>query len=439
MSTLAEAGHNLLARFDAEVEGLPGRRHGWLKTLRHTARHRFAQTGLPTTRVEAWKYSDLTRVLPQLAAPMAAESSAALDASALAPFLIDGLDCHRAVVVDGRFVAKLGDELDALPAGATLCSFAEALERLPERIEPLLKDFHDNDPLLALNTALMRDGLYFELAEGVVLERPLHLIYCATDAAASRFSRNLIALHEGSRATLIVHHVALGEAADWQQVVTDIELFAGAELTHYELQQAGNRQLQQTAVHLLQHRDSSYRAHAAALGGAFSRLDLHAELLGEGADCAIDALALADGRRHADIHTAIDHAKPHCSSRQNVRFVLDGRARGVFNGKVVVHEGAIKTDAVQHNANLLLSRSSEIDTKPELKIYADDVKCAHGATVGQLDAHQLFYLRSRGIDEATARQMLIFAFADELLAAMELSPLRRHLEQIAAARLGGGA
>ena len=240
------------------------------------------------------------------------------------------------------------------------------------------------------------------------------------------------------RSTVIEHYASLGESSAFINVSTDAELHAGSRVEHYKLQQSDLHEVNIGSVRAHQHRDSYYHSHSVAFGAALSRRDIHVEMNGEGAECSLNGLYLVGGRQLVDHHTRIDHVRKNCRSRESYKGVIDGRARAVFNGNVVVHKGADGTDSAQSNANLLLSDKAEIDTKPDLEIHADDVKCAHGATVGQLDMNQLFYLRSRGLSEEEARNVLMFAFADEVLAAIKVPQVRSYLEQIAFDKLPHG-
>ena len=289
---------------------------------------------------------------------------------------------------------------------------------------------------MALNAAVATDGAAICLADNSVLDKPLYILQVSNQNNALRHG---FMLGENAQANIIEHFISTGEERALSNAVTAVILKAGASLEHTRLQQEGKKQSHVARVEVKQFRDSSYTFHGVELGGILSRSDVVVDLMASGASCSLNGLFVLDGRQHVDHHTRVDHKAPHCTSRENYRTVLDGRSHGVFNGKVVVHKGATKTDSSQSNGNILLSKHAEIDTKPELEIYNDDVKCAHGATVGQLDDKQLFYLRSRGISEAAAQELLTFAFADEVLAAMSNQVVRSYVEKEAFAKLPHGA
>jgi Fe-S cluster assembly protein SufD len=259
-----------------------------------------------------------------------------------------------------------------------------------------------------------------------------------TTAAHDGFAshpRLLVKAAENSHATLVERHVALDEAVYLSNVVSEVELDGNAALNYYRLQEESAKAFHISGVHVRQDRDSRFDSHTVTLGSALVRNDVDARLAAVGAHCELNGLYLAGGRQHVDTHTRIDHLQPHCSSNEFYKGILDGHARSVFNGKVIVHPDAQKTDARQSNKNLLLSADAEADTKPELEIYADDVKCSHGATVGQLDADAVFYLRSRAIDEDAARNLLTFAFAHEIIDQVKIPALRSYLDQAVMQRL----
>ncbi|PJA31758.1 MAG: Fe-S cluster assembly protein SufD, partial [Zetaproteobacteria bacterium CG_4_9_14_3_um_filter_53_7] len=287
--------------------------------------------------------------------------------------------------------------------------------------------------LTAANSALAADGACICIAANTRLDRPLRILHI-NDGGTSHL-RTGIEIGEHAELEIIEHFSGKHETSGLTNSVTAIRLAAGGRCTHYRLQLEAAKQCHNGRVEIKQSRDSAYLLHAVELGGLLSRCDVISKLDEPGASCELNGLFVASNRQHIDHHTRIEHNAPHCISRENYRSVLDGRSHGVFNGKIVVGVGAVKTDSAQNNANLLLSANAEIDTKPELEIYNDDVKCAHGVTVGQLDKNQLFYLKSRGISEEEARQMLTFAFADEILAKMGSQPVRRFIERAAFAKL----
>ena len=314
------------------------------------------------------------------------------------------LPCHLLVFVDGRFDPTFSS-IGSLPAGVRIQSLAEVVAHDPQRLQSLLGGEPDN-AFTALNTAFMTDGLMIALPRNVAVELPIHLLYIASQPETSIHYRNLIVAEEGAQVTVFEHYAGPEGAAYLTNAVTTIVGAANSSVEHYKLQQESAKAFHIADIRAVQDRDSRFTSHSIALGGAIARTDIATSLDAEGAECTLNGLYLASGRQLVDHHTRIDHTKPHGTSREFYRGVLDGSARGVFNGKVVVHPDAQHTDAEQANHNLLLSKQAEVDTKPQLEIFADDVKCAHGATVGQLDDNMIFYLRSRGMEHEVAKALL---------------------------------
>ncbi|HKI60937.1 MAG TPA: Fe-S cluster assembly protein SufD [Mariprofundaceae bacterium] len=409
-----------------------------VRKVREQGQAAFARLGLPTTRLETWKYTDVKRAmapfLERLAeAPAKPET---LDTATIKALSIADLDAYRLILVDGRMVAEASD----LPEGVHAESLAKLLAEHPEQgIEPL--GMEEDAPLfngfVALNAAHAQDGVGICIDDKIKLDKPLYILHICSGQVAHVCH----GIHVGTQAeaTVIEHYAGLDEATGFTNVVTQVRLMQAGHLRHIRLQQESGKQTHIGRVSVHQRRDSQYSSHSIALGAALSRVDIVTSLAEAGAACNLNGLYLTTGRQHADHHTVIDHKAPHCTSREMYRGVMDGRSRAVFNGRVVVGEGAIKTDSAQTNANLLLSATAEVDTKPELEIYNDDVKCAHGATIGQLDPNQLFYLKSRGLSEDEARQLLTFAFADEVLVSIDVPAVRRHIERAAFSKLPLGA
>lgn len=387
----------------------------------------YAQLGLPSVRDEDWKYTDVSRISALLdrsegLADIADSASAELPESALRELAIRDMDATRLVFVDGVFDTVLSD---ALPDGVRIddhASFDVSADL------PLMNGF------VALNAAAGGSGVVVTVAKGVRLAKPLYLLHISLARRVMHVCHDL-ALDACAEAQVVEHYCGMSPAAGLSNVVSNIRLGDGAQLVHYRVQQEETKQFHVGHIDVRQARDSRYVSHVVAVGGALARVDLCTALEGAGASCELNGVYLTAGRQHVDHHTVIEHRASHCSSRENYRGVLDGRSRAVFNGKVVVAKGAVKTDSAQSNANLLLSSDAEIDTKPELQIDNDDVKCAHGATVGQLDEKQLFYLQSRGMSAEQAREVLTFAFISEVMSSMDIKAVRYHVERAAFACL----
>lgn len=405
-----------------------------LTTLRQQAWQAFEQSGLPTTRQEEWKYTSLARLGSTLGeAWWTAAGPASLTEAGIAALAIPELDVWRAVFANGRLIRAASN----LPDGVSLTPLSELLARHAQQAALALQ-WQDDAPLfngtLAANSALAEDGLCLYLADGVKPDKPIYMLHIASGPGAAHLRHGLW-LGKNSEAHVIEHYAGANDEPGLTHAVTRVHLGDGAQLCHDRLQDESLKHFHLGRLHVTQGRDSVLTSHAVSLGASLSRLDIAVELAATGASCTLNGLYMPTGRQHCDHHTQIDHSAPHCISREHYRGVLDGRAHGVFNGKVVVHKGASGTDSVQSNANLLLSDKAEVDAKPELVIHHDDVKAAHGCTVGQLDDKQLFYLKTRGMSDEEARQMLTFAFADTVLTGIRVPALRRFIERRAFSKL----
>jgi Fe-S cluster assembly protein SufD len=428
------ARDHYLADFARVAVLLPGMHAPWLTRLRTDALDAFAQKGFPNRRDEEWKYTSVAAFEQQAFSAIANNHDAANAAAAVQRIAIDGDETHLLVFHNGRYAPELSLPGE-LPAGAHLASLAYALDSMPEALQPWLASDEPQAAFGALNTAFMSDGAYLHLKRGTVLQAPVHLVFLSTIAGRASHLRNVIVAEEGAQATVIEHYAGVDGTSYFTNAITQIHAAANASIEHHKLQQEASDAFHIAGIHARQQRDSRLESNSFSLGAALARNDITTVFDATGCDATLNGLYLVGGRQHVDHHTRIDHRMPNGTSRENYRGVLDGASHGVFNGKVIVHPGAQKTNAFQANHNLLLSRDAEIDTKPQLEIFADDVKCNHGATVGQLDANQLFYLRSRGIDETVARNMLVHAFAHDVIERIRVAALRTRLEQILLDRL----
>ena len=425
---MSETTAPYIARFQAQRATLPGAGLAWLDRLRDGAMDRFAAEGFPTPKSEAWKYTNLSRM---------ARAACDAEPSAAAQTLAETGDAHRLVFLDGRFSPENSD-IGAPGKGVTLATLAEMMANDPARIEELLGESAAGDGLAALNTAMMRDGLVLILDDGAALEKPVHLLFHASNATAVH-PRNLVLAGAGSRATVIETYTGAATAAYWTNAVSEISLGANAEIEHVRLQREGGEAYHVGLTRARLARDARYRGFLLSSGARLARAELRATVAGEGTDCRLAGGALARGRQHSDITTDITHAAAHSTSRQLFKNVLDDHGRAVFQGRITVAEDAQKIDAGQTNRNLLLSPGAHADSKPELRIFADDVKCSHGATTGDLDREAMFYLTSRGIDTAGARALLIRAFIGELCDEVNDPAARAVVEDAVADWLGVAA
>lgn len=426
----------LISEHESLSAQLPGNDVAWLQQLRRDAAEQFNSLGLPTRRHEDWKYTDVQPIAKRDFA-VVADVEVTLDD--LKPYLFEGLDCDRMVFVNGRYQSSLS-HIETLPEGAVAQSLAEVLGSGADGLQDALGQMASvsANGFAALNAAFVGDGAFVSLQAGVALQRPLHLLFVSVgskEQASLAQPRNLILAAENSSAVVIENYITLGEGGGLTNVVTEADLQASAQLTHYKLQQSADNDYHIGTLQVKQAEDSKLVSHAVNLSGRISRHDINTALQAENASCVLNGLYMVDGRQHVDFHTRVDHIAPHCESDETYKGILDGHGRAVFNGQAHVHPGAQKTEAHQSNRNLLLSRTAEIDTKPQLEIYADDVACSHGATVGQLDNTMLFYLRSRGIAAEQARAMLTYGFAHDIVERMDLEPVKAYLEQVLFNRL----
>jgi len=404
---------------------LPGGEHDWVTSLRDQAMSVAIRTGLPTRRVESWKYTDLRPIhRAEFSAAVASEVTGAM----LDLYKLD--DAFVAVFVDGSFVPALS-RLEGLPVGVEFSSLADALLSGEKGLLEGLGDVValETPGFAALNTALMQDGGVCRIADNVSVEKPVQFIFVSTEnSSAECHLRNLVVTGVNSKATVMQSFVSLGMSSGFSDVVTEAVLGQGANLRHVTHQDQSATAWHIGLIAARVGRDAHFDSFVLSSGTRLARNEIRLRLDGEGADCSLNGIAMVRDRQHCDNTTDVDHAKSHCHSSQVYKNVLDDRAHTVFQGRVHVAPDAQKTDAHQMNRNLLLSRNAQADCKPELIIHADDVKCSHGATVGDLDQDALFYLQSRGIDLETARNMMVHAFAAELLEALPEDSIRPYLE-----------
>jgi len=425
------------ARYEAFAAARPTSEPTWLAARRKDAISAFSARGFPTTRDEEWRYTSVAALARTVFEPGGPAPKALrrehVEAAALPVYA-----CSLFVFVNGRFAPELSAK-PAVGAEVAVRSLAAALSEAPAMLEPLLarRAGVDDAPFVALNTAFLEDGAVVEVAPNAKLTAPVHVVHVSCPGGRETISqpRCLVLARAGSEATVIEDHVSLGEGGFFTNAVSELELEPGARLEYVKLQREAPAGHHVAAVQATLARDSRLDAMTLSLGSALTRTDFTARLLGPGAECSLDGLYVASDRQLVDNHTTIDHVAPHGTSRELYKGMLDGRSRGVFRGRVIVRKDAQKTDARQTNKNLLLSRDAEIDSKPQLEISADDVKCSHGSTIGQLEEDALFYLRARGIDEIDARRLLLRAFAAEVTRSIREEPLRNEIETLLLARL----
>ena len=431
MPQIAISADSYAAQFAAVKQAIP--LDGRLGTLREDAFRCFDRLGFPTTRLEEWRF---TNVAPIAQTPFQAPAaSVGLDREVLDSLHLARSGAPEFVFVNGSLSPELSDA-SGLPPGVRVRSLAAGgLDAVAAHLGRLAR--FESNAFAALNTAFLRDGAVIEVDGGVVLDRPIHLLFVSSSEAVPVLSqpRVLIAAGAGSEVRVVESHAGVGDVPYLSNTVTEVSAADNAVVDHYTVVRQADAAFHVGNLAVRLGRSSNFSSHAITAGGAIVRNEAAVVLAGEGGECTLNGLYLANGRQLVDNQTTIDHAMPHCDSHELYKGILDGRSRAVFNGKIIVRLDAQKTDAKQSNKALLLSEDAQITTKPQLEIFADDVKCTHGATVGQLDPDALFYLRSRALSEAQARQLLIHAFAADLLGHIKVEAIRRELDALLLERL----
>jgi len=416
---------------------LAGSATAWVAQTRRDALERFQSEGFPTPRHEAWRYTNVRPILKQSFTPSVAQRDDAEEID-LEKLSITPAVGPRLVFVNGHLSSRLST-LDDIDAGVRARSLAAVLDNEPDSVKPHLARQMPGcaHGFTIFNTAFAGDGALIELDAGVKATQPIELLYIVStpNPGALAQPRNLLIAGPNSEAQIVERYIGPDGDAYFTNVVTEIVLQQDARLGHYKLQEEGDKAFHVGGLFVRHETGSRLYAHSISIGGSLVRNDVHVVLGAPHSACVLNGLYVAGGRQHVDNHTHIDHAEPDTNSNEVYKGIVDGRARAVFQGRVVVHQDAQRSDAQQSNKNLLLSRNAEVDTKPQLEIYADDVACSHGATVGQLDPDAVFYLRSRGVAEEAARGLLTYAFANDAVEKIQIVSLRERLESVIAAKL----
>ncbi len=399
----------------------------WLDDLRARGAARFAALGIPTVREEEWRF---TNVAPIGTIDFQPAGQISGTADRLAGFAYTDAPV-RLVIVNGRFDSTLS-RTKGLPPGVHAGSLASAMTEYADVVQRYFGQLADftSRAFTALNTAFVEDGAFVHISDGVVVDAPIHIVFVsgADGERAMAHPRTLVVSGANSQSRIIESYVGANGETYFTNAVSEVFVGENASVDHYKAQQESLDAFHVASLHAHTSRNARFSSHSFALGGRLVRNDAFAILDGEGGDCTLNGLYVADRERLVDNHTSIDHARPHCGSHEVYKGILGGRSRAVFNGKIIVRQDAQKTDAKQTNRALLLTDGATINTKPQLEIFADDVKCTHGAAIGQLDDEAIFYLRARGLTYAEARDMLIHAFAGQILQSVQIEPLRAALE-----------
>jgi Fe-S cluster assembly protein SufD len=425
VSPVADRLDTVMAEHARFIQGRGASVPPWIRDLRQRAANRFAELGFPSVRQEEWRF---TNVAPVADAHFRLADKAPTNAADLAA-RVKIPAAARVVILNGHFAPELS-KLDGLPDGVVVGSLARAIADNIPAVAHLADFAWEQAPFVALNTAFLDDGAFIFLPPDVILEEPIHVVMINGGTGKSMaHPRTLIVAGAGSQARVAQTFIGAAGEAHFTNVVTEVSLGENAHLDLCTDQRETDTAYHVATMHLKLQRAATLRSRTITLGGKLLRNDIVAVLGGEGAHVALDGCYLVDGDRLVDNHTTIDHATPHCTSHELYKGILDGKARAVFNGRIIVREDAQKTDAKQTNRALLLSDDAQINSNPQLEIFADDVKCTHGAAIGQLDEEALFYLRARGLTMRDARDMLIHAYAGEVLAGITIEPLRQQLER----------
>jgi Fe-S cluster assembly protein SufD len=430
MSTALKEIEDLYLKDFREFENRhAGASPSWLNELRSEGMQVFAELGFPTTRLEDWRFCNVAPIagVRFQPAPFTLNDQIENQIRKLPYF---GLDCPQLVFVNGHYVKELSS-VAGLPGNVKVASLVDAL-KLDDAIAAHLARYADyrSRHFVALNTAFIEDGAFIEVPKGVLIEKPIHILYVSADGNEPWVAhpRNLVIAGPGSQAALIETHIGLGNGVYFNNVVTEIVAEENAHVNYVKVQHESETAFHVASVVAYAARNAGLQTNSIQFGARLGREDLTTVLDGEGAESYLYGLYVTNGQQLIDNHTAIDHAQPHCSSREFYKGILDGKSTGVFNGKILVRKDAQKTDSKQSDKNLLLSESATINTKPQLEIFADDVKCTHGATIGQIDPEAVFYLRSRGLALEDARNVLIVAFAAEIVDRVKFEPYREVLK-----------
>jgi Fe-S cluster assembly protein SufD len=420
-----------LENFRAYENQLNGSASGDLHSVRKDAIARFEELDFPTVKDEEWKYTNIAPLLKYNFKP--GISGRSISGEDVKGFLFNNMDCHLLVFINGIFNEKLSD-LSALPDGVVTGSLATYISKKHPAIEKYFGKYagYREQIFTSLSTAFVKDGAFVYVPKNKVVEKPIHILFIASSGGEKQLiqPRNLYVAESGSQASVIEHFVTTDESIYFTNSVTEVVTGENAVLDHIKLQEESRSAFHIGRMEVDQERSSNFVSHSISFGGAITRNDFNARFNGEGGESTLNGLFMIEGEQLFDAHTLIDHAMPHCNSYEHYKGILDDKSKGVFNGKVMVRKDAQKTNAFQENNNIILSKEALVNTKPQLEIFADDVKCSHGATIGQLDADSMFYLKTRGIGEDKGRAILIHAFASEVVKSIRIENVKNYVEGI---------
>ncbi|HVO73748.1 MAG TPA: Fe-S cluster assembly protein SufD [Ignavibacteriaceae bacterium] len=420
-----------LENFETFQNNLNGGSRQPINNLRKDAILKFSELNFPTTKDEEWKYTNISPLLKHHFKPASANYK--VEKTKVDQFRFNDFEAYLAVFINGTFAPDLS-ELENLPGGVVISSLDNAINSSHPAVQKYFSKYADYSRHIftSLNTAFTKDGSFIYIPDREIIEKPIHILFISLSDGEKILSqpRNLFSIGKNSQVKILEHFVSLDEGVYFTNSVSEISAGENAIISHVKLQEESKNSFHIHRIEVELERSSNFSSHSISLGGSISRNDLNVRFNGEGGESTLNGLYLTEREQLYDTHTMIDHAKPYCTSHEHYKGILDNRSRGVFNGKVMVRKDAQKTNAFQENNNIILSAEALVNTKPQLEIFADDVKCTHGATIGQLDMDSMFYLKSRGIGQDTARAILIHAFASDVIKSIPLEPVRNYAESI---------
>ncbi len=428
MSTTTDIKSSFIEGFKSFETSLNGSAQGPLHQLRKNALQVFDQTGFPPAKNEEYKYTNIAKALQKQLGSQTSTQPSQLNAKGIEPFLFKGLEANQLVFINGQYRPELSQLLKE--ENLHISELAEAYKTQPEKVSAALGQHAkaESDAFIALNTAFTKHGSFIEVPAKAVLEKPvvLHFISDSSEGATTSQPRNLFLIGRSAEVNIVEAYHSVGSQACFTNIVTEIEVQENAQLQYFKLQIEDDNALQVNTTHIYQRADSRVTTTTITLGGQLIRNNLNFVLDASNIEANMYGLYYLHGKQHVDNHTVVDHRKPHSISNELYKGIMDDASTGVFNGKIYVRQEAQKTNAFQSNKNILLTDTASINTKPQLEIWADDVKCSHGATTGQINEEQLFYLRARGLSEESARAMLLHAFAADIIEHISIEPLKEH-------------
>ena len=431
MSELKDIKNQYLKSYELFENSLNGDRVSSISCLRKKAFGKFSELDFPTTKDEEWKYTSIAPLLEHNFVPGLQKKS--LTREQVKNFLFEDLDSNVVVLVNGFYSDEL-TTLKNIPGGVEVSSIAKAISSDSSLVKEHFGKYADftTHIFTSLSTAFTKDGVLIHIPEGKIVGQPIHILFI-TDSGNEKLliqPRNLFVAGKNSQASIIEHFVNIDSGVYFTNTVTEIVVGENAIVDHIKLQEESKSAFHIGRMEVDQGRSSNFASHFVSLGSSLTRNEFNSRFNDEGGECKLNGLFLTEGNQLFDVHTLIDHAKPHCNSHEHYKGILNDVSRGVFNGKVIVRPDAQKTNAFQENNNIILSKEALVNTKPQLEIFADDVKCSHGATIGQLDEDSMFYLKSRGIGEETARTILIHAFASDVITSVKVEAVKNYIEDI---------